>query len=91
MVPAQELAIHAPPSTRAVTTLSLIFAVDRTANELEPDPHGNTLPTTVPRYAAPARLRVVLNVCPLRLPESRTSHGPVGQPGLASHDSSQFL
>src|SRR5215469_1890766 len=91
MVPPQELAIHAPLPTRAATTLSWIFAVDRTANELEPVPHGNTLPTTVPWYVAPARLRVVLNACPLMLPESRTSHGPVTQAGLASHDSSQFL
>src|SRR5215469_2727923 len=91
MVPPQELAIHAPLPTRAATTPSWIFAVDRTANELEPVPHGNTLPTTVPWYVAPARLRVVLNACPLMLPESRTSHGPVTQAGLASHDSSHFL
>jgi hypothetical protein len=60
-------------------------------NEPEPDPHGNTLPMIFPRYTAPARTRVVLNVNPLIPPESRTSHGPAAHFGLASHVSSQVL
>src|SRR6266700_4736567 len=87
MVPAHELAVHARLSTHAVVTVTRILSVDRMGNEAEPDPHGNTLPLIFPLYTAPARVSVVLNLCPLIPPESRTAHAPAAHFGLASHDS----
>src|SRR6266699_3923045 len=73
MVPAHELAVHARLSTHAVVTVTRILSVDRMGNEAEPDPHGNTLPLIFPLYTAPARVSVVLNLCPLIPPEVRTA------------------
>jgi hypothetical protein len=62
MVPDHEPADHTRPATCAVLTRIRILNVDRMGNEFEPDPQGNTLPTVFPRYTAPARARVVLNL-----------------------------
>src|SRR5215470_7264495 len=90
MRPAHDPAVHAPLSTRAAATVIRILTVDRMANDLDPFPHGNTLPTIFPRYTAPARVSVVLKANPLRPPESRTSHGPAAHLGVACHVSSHF-
>src|SRR4029077_15262958 len=75
-------------STRAAATVIRSLTVDRMANAWEPFPHGNTLPAIFPRYSAPARVSVVVNANPLRLRESRTSHGPAAHFGVACHVSS---
>src|SRR6266516_2038679 len=91
MRPAQDPAVHSRLSTRAVATVIRIVTVDRIGNDLDLDPHGNTLPAIFPRYTAPARVSVVLKTYPLRPPESRTSHGPAAHLGVACHVSSQLL
>jgi hypothetical protein len=48
------------------------------------------LPTVFPRYTAPARARVVLNLSLPKWPMSRTAQGPVAHLGLNRHDSSQL-
>ncbi len=88
MVPDHEPADHARPATCAV--LTRILSVDRMGNEFEPDPQGNTLPTVFPRYTAPARARVVLNLSLQKRPMSRTAQGPAAHLGLNRHDSSQL-
>src|SRR5436190_18687840 len=88
MVPDHEPADHARPATCAV--LTRILSVDRMGNEFEPDPQGNTLPTVFPRYTAPARARVVLNLSLPKRPMSRTAQGPAAHLGLNRHDSSQL-
>jgi hypothetical protein len=91
MWPVQDPAVHSRLSTRAVATVTRILTVDRMGNDLDRDPHGNTLPAIFPWYTAPARVSVVLKVYPLRPPDSRTSHGPAAHLGVASHVSSQLL
>src|SRR6266487_4167465 len=90
MVPAHEPADHARPTTCAVLTRTRNLSVDRMGNEFEPDPQGNTLPTVFPRYTAPARARVVLNLSLPKWPTSRIAQGPVAHLGLNRHDSSQL-
>jgi hypothetical protein len=90
MVPDHEPADHTRPATCAVLTRIRILNVDWMGNEFEPDPQGNTLPTVFPRYTAPARARVVLNLSLPKWPTSRTAQGPVAHLGPNRHDSSQL-
>src|ERR1700750_723434 len=88
MRPSHDPATQARLSTRAAATVIRISPVARRASDWEPFPHGNTLPAISPRYSAPARASVVVNANPLRLPDSRTSHGPAAHFGVACHVSS---
>ena len=90
MVPDHEPADPARPATCAVLTRIRILNVDRMGNAFEPDPQGNTLPTVLPLYTAPARARVVLNLSLPKWPTSRTAQGPAAHLGLNRHDSSQL-